>query len=297
MWGGLGRLAIVAAGAVAAPRAATRRPRRASSTASTSGPRRRTATSPVHLRDPGLRQRRRQHGAAPPWARRQDRRDPGQGRDLRQPRGDRRGGALGSRRRARARSTGFTGAKTVPIDAIYEVECDIFVPAAIEGVLSAETAKKLKCKLVAEGANGPTRPDGEEVLTARKIEVIPDILANSGGVIVSYYEWVQNRLSENWDLEEVDAQAQEEDPPRLRSHPRGVGVARRRRAHGRVRLRDPAHRGRLHRARASSRSHDQDSRSLAHPSHGQEPRALAPLLPARVRRRGAASRGAATSSS
>ena len=99
---------------------------------------------------------------------------------------------------------GFTGAKVMAADAIFEADCDIFVPAAIEGVLTAEAAKKLKCKLVAEGANGPTRPDGEEVLTARKIDVIPDILANSGGVIVSYFEWVQNRLSERWDLEEVD---------------------------------------------------------------------------------------------
>jgi glutamate dehydrogenase (NAD(P)+) len=113
--------------------------------------------------------------------------------------------ALGAHLARTGSTTGFAGAKTVPVDAIYEVDCDIFVPAAIEGVLSAETAKKLRCKLVAEGANGPTRPDGEEVLAARKIEVIPDILANSGGVIVSYYEWVQNRLSENWDLDEVDA--------------------------------------------------------------------------------------------
>ena len=57
---------------------------------------------------------------------------------------------------------GFSGAKAMAADAIFEAECDIFVPAAIEGVLTAEAAKKLKCKLVAEGANGPTRPDGEE---------------------------------------------------------------------------------------------------------------------------------------
>jgi glutamate dehydrogenase (NAD(P)+) len=100
--------------------------------------------------------------------------------------------------------TGFAGAKTLPADALFDVECDVFIPAAIEGVITAETAKKLKCKLVAEGANGPTRPEGEEVLAAKKIEVLPDILANSGGVIVSYFEWVQNRLSERWDLEEVD---------------------------------------------------------------------------------------------
>jgi glutamate dehydrogenase (NAD(P)+) len=100
---------------------------------------------------------------------------------------------------------GFSGARAVPADALYEAECDIFIPAAIEGVISAEAAKKLRCKLVAEGANGPTRPEGEEVLQAKGIDILPDILANSGGVIVSYFEWVQNRLSERWDLEEVDA--------------------------------------------------------------------------------------------
>ncbi len=99
---------------------------------------------------------------------------------------------------------GFAGAKAIPAGGIYEVDCDVFVPAAIEGVLTGETAKKLKCKLVAEGANGPTRPDGDEVLAQKKIDVLPDILANAGGVIVSYYEWVQNRLSERWDLDEVD---------------------------------------------------------------------------------------------
>lgn len=99
---------------------------------------------------------------------------------------------------------GFAGAKPITVDALYEVDCDVFVPAAIEGVINADSAKKLKCKLIAEGANGPTRPEGEEVLFAKGIEVLPDILANSGGVIVSYFEWVQNRLSERWDLEEVD---------------------------------------------------------------------------------------------
>ncbi len=99
---------------------------------------------------------------------------------------------------------GFAGAKAIAAPAFFEVDCDVFVPAALEGVITGDTAKKLKCKLVAEGANGPTRPEGEEILAAKKIEVLPDILANSGGVIVSYYEWVQNRLSERWDLDEVD---------------------------------------------------------------------------------------------
>ena len=62
----------------------------------------------------------------------------------------------------------------------------------------------LRCKLVAEGANGPTYPKAEEILTKRGVDIIPDILANSGGVVVSYYEWLQNKRSERWDLEEVE---------------------------------------------------------------------------------------------
>ena len=62
----------------------------------------------------------------------------------------------------------------------------------------------MNVKLVAEGANGPTDPEGDKVLQRRKIDVIPDILCNSGGVIVSYFEWLQNKRSEFWDLEEVD---------------------------------------------------------------------------------------------
>ncbi len=67
------------------------------------------------------------------------------------------------------------------------------------------TAPLLKVRLVAEGANGPTDPDGDTVLETRGIDVLPDILCNSGGVIVSYFEWLQNKRSERWDLEEVDS--------------------------------------------------------------------------------------------
>lgn len=83
---------------------------------------------------------------------------------------------------------------------------DIFVPAAMENQITAETAQWLKVKLVAEGANGPTTPEGDAVLRSRGIEVLPDILANAGGVIVSYFEWLQNKRRETWDLEQVDSQ-------------------------------------------------------------------------------------------
>lgn len=85
-----------------------------------------------------------------------------------------------------------------------KTQADIFLPAALQSQITAETAPWLKVRLVAEGANGPTDPEGDAVLQERGIDVIPDILCNSGGVIVSYFEWVQNKRSESWDLEEVD---------------------------------------------------------------------------------------------
>jgi len=96
--------------------------------------------------------------------------------------------------------------KAQPIDheTFFSTRADIFIPAALENQITAETAELLDLKLVAEGANGPTDTDGDKVLQRKKIDVIPDILCNSGGVIVSYFEWLQNKRSEFWDLKEVD---------------------------------------------------------------------------------------------
>jgi len=99
---------------------------------------------------------------------------------------------------------GFNRAKPSDHASFLSTECDIFVPAALENQINAETARMLRVKLVAEGANGPTTPEGDAILERRKIDVIPDILCNSGGVVVSYFEWLQNKRSEFWDLEEVD---------------------------------------------------------------------------------------------
>lgn len=98
-------------------------------------------------------------------------------------------------------------AKAAPIarEDFLTMKADIFIPAAMENQITAETAPLLNVKLIAEGANGPTDPDGDVILRRRGIEVIPDILCNSGGVIVSYFEWLQNKRSECWELEEVDA--------------------------------------------------------------------------------------------
>lgn len=86
-----------------------------------------------------------------------------------------------------------------------QTPADIFVPAAMENQITAETARWLHVRLVAEGANGPTDPEGDMILRERGIDLIPDILCNSGGVIVSYFEWLQNKRSEYWELDEVDA--------------------------------------------------------------------------------------------
>ncbi len=98
---------------------------------------------------------------------------------------------------------GYPGAKEISREEFFAADVDIFVPAALELQIGADEAKEMACKVVVEGANGPTDLEGEKVLLDKGIEVIPDILANSGGVIVSYYEWLQNKRSESWELEEV----------------------------------------------------------------------------------------------
>jgi len=86
----------------------------------------------------------------------------------------------------------------------FTTKADIFVPAALENQVGLEEGKMLEVRLVAEGANGPCSPEGEKALLDRGIDILPDVLCNAGGVTVSYYEWVQNKRSESWELEEVD---------------------------------------------------------------------------------------------
>jgi glutamate dehydrogenase/leucine dehydrogenase len=98
---------------------------------------------------------------------------------------------------------GYPGGERISRDDFFETKCDIFVPAALELQVCAREAEALQCKVVVEGANGPTNIAAEDILTKRGIPVIPDILANSGGVVVSYYEWLQNKRSEAWDIDDV----------------------------------------------------------------------------------------------
>jgi glutamate dehydrogenase (NAD(P)+) len=99
---------------------------------------------------------------------------------------------------------GYPGLEQIGHETFLRVKSDLFIPAALENQITGETAHWLDTKLIAEGANGPTDPEGDAVLRSRGIDVLPDILCNSGGVIVSYFEWLQNKRSEFWDLEEVD---------------------------------------------------------------------------------------------
>ncbi len=113
--------------------------------------------------------------------------------------------ALSAHVAARRGVAGFPGAKAIDHKTFMATKADIFVPAALESQITQETAPLLTVRLVAEGANGPTDLDGDRILGEKKIDLIPDVLCNSGGVIVSYFEWLQNKRSESWDLEEVDA--------------------------------------------------------------------------------------------
>lgn len=96
--------------------------------------------------------------------------------------------------------------KADPIDKLdfFRIKTDIFIPAALGNQITEETAPLLNVKLIAEGANGPTNAAGEEICKSKGIHIIPDILCNSGGVIGSYFEWLQNKRQESWELEDVN---------------------------------------------------------------------------------------------
>jgi glutamate dehydrogenase (NAD(P)+) len=98
---------------------------------------------------------------------------------------------------------GFPKTQRVGIRDVLEVPCDILIPAATEGMLTAENAERVQARIIAEAANGPTTPEADRIFARRGIFVIPDILANAGGVTVSYFEWVQDLQSFFWSNEEI----------------------------------------------------------------------------------------------
>ncbi|HYL05674.1 MAG TPA: Glu/Leu/Phe/Val dehydrogenase [Thermoanaerobaculia bacterium] len=100
---------------------------------------------------------------------------------------------------------GLKGAEKISNEQLLERDCDVLVPAALENQITRRNAARIRAKLVAEAANGPTTPDADEILARRGVVVVPDILCNGGGVTVSYYEWVQNLQDEQWDEATVNA--------------------------------------------------------------------------------------------
>ncbi len=104
---------------------------------------------------------------------------------------------------------GYRGGEHVSNEDLLEVECDVLVPAALEKVLTAENAERIRAKLIVEGANGPTTPEADHILQRKGTVIVPDILGNAGGVIVSYFEWVQDRQGYFWRESEVNERLEE----------------------------------------------------------------------------------------
>jgi len=104
---------------------------------------------------------------------------------------------------------GFKGGTEIKSSEILTCKCDVLVPAALQNVITEEIAHGIQAKLIVEGANGPTMPEADAVLNDKKIIVVPDILANSGGVTVSYFEWVQNKAGYYWSENEVNTKHDE----------------------------------------------------------------------------------------
>ena len=105
--------------------------------------------------------------------------------------------------------TGFPGGEAIGNDQILEQPCDVLIPAAIDSVINERNADRIKALIVAEGANGPTTPEADVILRDRGVTVIPDILCNAGGVVVSYFEWVQGLQHYFWKESEIISRLQE----------------------------------------------------------------------------------------
>jgi glutamate dehydrogenase (NAD(P)+) len=112
--------------------------------------------------------------------------------------------AINRHKRESVSVVGFPGADEITNDELLEVECDVLVPAAIEGVVTVKNADNVRARVVCEAANGPVTFEADKILTDRGIFVVPDILANAGGVTVSYFEWVQDIQAFFWTEEEVN---------------------------------------------------------------------------------------------
>jgi glutamate dehydrogenase (NAD(P)+) len=99
---------------------------------------------------------------------------------------------------------GLAGATRISNGELLAMDVDVLIPAALEAQITAENASSIRAKIVVEGANGPVTADADRMLADRGVTVVPDILANAGGVVVSYFEWVQSRAQFYWELDEVE---------------------------------------------------------------------------------------------
>lgn len=111
--------------------------------------------------------------------------------------------ALEAHAKANRKVVGFKGGDAISNDQLLTLPVDVLIPAALGGVFNAETAREVRAGMIVEAANGPTWPEADEIFQRRCIPVVPDILANAGGVIVSYFEWVQNLQNFRWGLDQV----------------------------------------------------------------------------------------------
>jgi glutamate dehydrogenase (NAD(P)+) len=100
--------------------------------------------------------------------------------------------------------TEFDGVESIDPDDLVAVPCDVFLPAALGGMIHEHNADRMECKVIVEGANSPTTPAADEILRDKDVYIIPDVMANAGGVVVSYFEWVQNLQHFRWDEREVN---------------------------------------------------------------------------------------------
>jgi len=100
---------------------------------------------------------------------------------------------------------GYPHAEPITQDEFFSTSADFFFPSALQQAVGTAEAERLDVKLIVEGANGPLTPEAERILLAKGVDIIPDLLANAGGVVVSYFEWIQNRRTERWDITNVDA--------------------------------------------------------------------------------------------
>ncbi|MFN2525407.1 MAG: Glu/Leu/Phe/Val dehydrogenase [Actinomycetota bacterium] len=112
--------------------------------------------------------------------------------------------AINRHKREAGTVAGYAGAEAISNEELLEIECDVLVPAAIEGVITVKNADAVRARVICEAANGPITFEADKILNEREIFVVPDIVANSGGVTVSYFEWVQDIQAYFWDEEEVN---------------------------------------------------------------------------------------------